>query len=125
MKLYHTPTGHWAGTKDDAAALAKEHDTTFDLCDVPYDKAGLLVFLNSHRVGAALAVSTSHTPQSSEKPAESKIEPWLSEWERRMKATKDRNDAMLALEHAILAAPLETAVRLGELVMSRMRKFTI
>lgn len=52
MRLYRTPTGQWAGTQEDAKALAKAEGITWTLVDVPVDKPGLLAFLNLHRVGA-------------------------------------------------------------------------
>ena len=67
MKLYRTPTGHWAGTKDDAAALAKAHNTTYEQCEVPYDKAGLLAFLNEHKVGA-VAIAAVEAPAPAPTP---------------------------------------------------------
>ncbi len=51
MRLYRTPSGKWAGTQDDAKALAKAEGTTWALVEVPVDKPGLLAFLNDHRVG--------------------------------------------------------------------------
>lgn len=118
MKLYRTPTGHWAGTKDDAAFLAKTHDTTYEPCEVPYDKAGLIAFLNDFQVGAVPTAPVEDelrfkvqktvdggTVVVKAPPAAQKI------WDR------------LALEEAILEAPLDTALALGELVMSRMRDF--
>lgn len=108
MKLYRTPTGHWAGTKDDAAFLAKTHNTTYEQCEVPYDKAGLLAFLNDFQVGAEQAPQTPqapvvHVPQTPH--------PAQKQWDR------------LAVEEFIMYAPLDTAVALAELVMSRIRDF--
>ena len=53
MRLYRTPAGEWAGTQEDARALAKATGTTWLLVEVPVGKPGLLAFLNEHRVGAA------------------------------------------------------------------------
>lgn len=53
MRLYRTPAGEWAGTQEDAKALAKAAGTTWFLVEVPVGKPGLLAFLNNHRVGAA------------------------------------------------------------------------
>ena len=50
MKLYVTPMGHWTGTQADAKKLAKQHNTTCDVFEVPVDKKGLLDFLNEHQV---------------------------------------------------------------------------
>lgn len=108
MKLYRTPTGHWAGTKDDAAFLAKTHNTTYEQCEVPYDKAGLLAFLNDFQVGAEQVTQTTQTPvvQAPQIP-----HPAQKQWDR------------LAVEEFILVSPLDTALALNELVMSRMRDF--
>jgi hypothetical protein len=120
MKLYRTPTGHWAGTKDEAIVIAKAHDTTYEQYDVPYDKAGLLAFLNGYKVGA---VPTSSGPTDDTdfvvvrspvfvKPSEVTRSHSQKIWDR------------MELEDAILAAPLDTAVALAELVMCRIRDFT-
>jgi len=108
MKLYRTPTGHWAGTKDDAAFLAKTHNTTYEQCEVPYDKAGLLAFLNDFQVGAEQIPQTIQAPvvQAPQTP-----HPAQKQWDR------------LAVEEFILVSPLDTALALNELVMSRMRDF--
>ena len=110
MKLYRTPTGHWAGAKDDAALLAKTHDTTFEPYEVPYDKASLLAFLNDFKVGAENTATVVQTVIA-EKPAPVVSETMQKVWDR------------MAIEEAILLAPLDTALALGELVMSRMRDF--
>ncbi|WP_066803308.1 hypothetical protein [Sphingomonas asaccharolytica] len=52
MRLYVTTRGSWAGTQDDAKALAKAEGGTWELSEVPVDKASLLGFLNAHKVGA-------------------------------------------------------------------------
>lgn len=111
MKLYRTHTGHWAGNQDDARALAKAYDTEWEPCEVPDNKAGLLAFLNEHSVGADKPTQIVYraepvTPAKPEEPKE------LKGWTR------------LDMEEAILSAPLETAVALAELVMSRIRDFT-
>ncbi len=46
------PIRQMAGSQDDAKALAKAGGTTWALVEVAVDKAGLLAFLNDHRVGA-------------------------------------------------------------------------
>ena len=53
MRLYLSPDGVWTGTQADAKAHAKEHATTWKEVEVPVDKAGLMSFLNQHKVGAA------------------------------------------------------------------------
>lgn len=123
MKLYNTPTGHWAGTQDEAKALAKQHNTSWAQCEVPYDKAGLLAFLNQHRVGA-VEVSTPASQQEVVAVETNIGQQWLADWQRKMANQEAANAADVALCDAILACPLDTALRLGELVMSRMRDFT-
>lgn len=113
MKLYRTPTGHWAGNQDDARALAKDLNTTWEPCEVPDNKAGLLAFLNKYSVGAeSFDTPEVHTPKVepvAQTPA--LVHPAQKQWDR------------LAMEEAILVAPLDTAVALAELVMSRIRDF--
>tara|TARA_R100001015_G_C4635048_1_gene203270 strand:- start:9978 stop:10415 length:438 start_codon:yes stop_codon:yes gene_type:complete len=46
MKLYYNSKGQWAGNQDDAKAFG----LPFEQCDVPYDKKGLLEFLNENAV---------------------------------------------------------------------------
>lgn len=111
MKLYRTPTGHWAGTKDDAAFLAKTHNTTYQQCDVPYDKPGLLAFLNDFQVGA-------ETPAQSE-PQVEVVKELVTDANPLRTAQLKR----LELEEAIWEAPLEVAVALAEIVMNRIREF--
>jgi hypothetical protein len=48
MKLY-THNGQWFGTQADA----RKGGASIDPIEVPVDKAGLLEFLNAHRVGHA------------------------------------------------------------------------
>lgn len=119
MKLYRTPTGHWAGTKDEAITIAKAHDTTYEQYDVPYDKAGLLAFLNGFKVGA-VSTPPSQTDDTQfvvvrtpvfVKPSEVTRSHPQKIWDR------------MELEDAIMDAPLDTAIALAELVMSRIRDF--
>jgi hypothetical protein len=111
MKLYRTPTGHWAGTKDDAAAIAKTHNTTYEQCEVPYDKAGLLAFLNDFRVGAK------------NEPVEPISYERVPEPEPRQPTLHEKQMHRLAVEEFIFAAPLEVAIAVGEIAMNRMRDF--
>lgn len=115
MKLYRTPTGHWAGTKDDAAALAKAHKTTYEQCEVPYDKAGLLAFLNEHKVGA-VAIAAVEAPA----PASTPVAPTPVVFEE---TTHQKQMRRLEVEEFIFAAPLEVAMAMGEIAMNRMRDF--
>lgn len=115
MKLYRSPTGHWHGTKEDAEAFAKKFTTTWEVCEVPYDKKGLLAFLNEHKVGRTQYAETfpmEKLPPVEPNPTVPQLNPTLQKvWDR------------MAIEEAILEAPLDTALALGELVMSRMRDF--
>lgn len=50
MKLYRTPKGTWAGTQADARKETREEGSkpgSWREVEVPTDKAGLLLFLNS------------------------------------------------------------------------------
>lgn len=53
MKLYQSPDGVWTGTQADAKAHAKANATTWEEAEVAVDKAGLMAFLNLHRVGGS------------------------------------------------------------------------
>jgi hypothetical protein len=110
MKLYRTPTGHWAGTKDEAITIAKAHDTTYEQYDVPYDKAGLLAFLNGFKVGAE---QTSQAPV----PAPTPTPVVFAE------TVHQKQLHRMAVEDFILESSLDTALALNELVMCRMRDF--
>lgn len=60
MILYKTPAGVWTGTQADARAAAKAESgdpKNWVEFNVPVDKAGLLWFLNEHRVAASNAVA--------------------------------------------------------------------
>jgi hypothetical protein len=120
MKLYRTPTGHWAGTKDEAITIAKAHDTTYEQYDVPYDKAGLLAFLNGFQVGAT---SAANSPVDEEPFVVVRSPVFVKRSEVTRTASQKLWDRM-ELEDAILEAPLDTAVALAELVMCRIRDFT-
>ena len=113
MKLYRSPTGHWHGTKEDAEAFAKKFTTTWEVCEVPYDKKGLLAFLNEHKVGQTQYAETF--------PIE-KLPPVEAAPVYQNPATVKVHQR-LDVEEFIMLAPLDTALALGELVMSRMRDF--
>tara|TARA_R110002072_G_scaffold172235_2_gene326195 strand:+ start:345 stop:689 length:345 start_codon:yes stop_codon:yes gene_type:complete len=53
MRLYTDNKGVWAGTQSDAKKL----DGSFELAEVPTDKATLLTFLNEYQVGQADVIS--------------------------------------------------------------------
>lgn len=116
MKLYRSPTGHWAGNQEEAKALGKEHSTTFQLCDVPYDKAGLLSFLNEHRVGAQTNTAVSV-------PAQPVAQPSYVEVQDRTTALRQKLLDRLSMEEYITQAPLDEAVALAEHIMARIRDF--
>ena len=120
MKLYRTPTGHWAGTKDEAITIAKAHNTTYWQYDVPYDKAGLLAFLNGFKVGATIA------PEDTvdEEPFVIVRTPVFVKPSEVTRSSPQKMQDRMELEDAILTAPLDTAVALAELVMCRIRDFT-
>jgi hypothetical protein len=120
MKLYRTPTGHWAGTKDEAITIAKVHDTAYEQYDVPYDKAGLLAFLNGFKVGATPAANS---PVDDE-PFVIVRKPVFVKPSEVTSSSPQKIQDRMELEDAILAAPLDTAVALAELVMCRIRDFT-
>ncbi len=50
MKLYVNHLGQWAGNQDDA----RSYGHAFDQVEVPYDKKGLLKFLNENKVTVGL-----------------------------------------------------------------------
>lgn len=65
MILYKTPAGVWTGTQADARAAAKVESgdpKNWVEINVPVDKAGLMAFLNDHRVGAAASVVATPEP---------------------------------------------------------------
>jgi len=58
MKLYVNHLGQWVGNQDEARA----NGHPFEQVEVPYDKKGLLEFLNEHKVAALLDSSTRMAP---------------------------------------------------------------
>ena len=66
MKLYVNHLGQWAGNQEDAKKLGH----SFETCDVPYDKKGLLEFLNANQVTLGSTSSEGHDPERipSQKP---------------------------------------------------------
>lgn len=68
MRLYQSPDGVWTGTQADAKAHARDANTTWKETEVPVDKAGLMAFLNQHRVGAASSVSPAPAPAAPPPP---------------------------------------------------------
>lgn len=115
MRLYLSPDGVWTGTQADAKAHAKDHATTWKEVEVPVDKAGLMAFLNKHKVGAAGPVVSSAPPlpeivkQEATKPAPATPLPLSIQ--------------TLPLEEAIWKLPLDEAVRLGGVILERVREF--
>lgn len=78
MILYKTPAGVWTGTQADARASAKEESgdpKNWVEVNVPVDKAGLMAFLNTYRVGGN--VISVETVAYVEEPREtSDDDPW-------------------------------------------------
>jgi hypothetical protein len=71
MKLYQSPDGVWTGTQADAKAHAREAGVSWREVEVPTDKAGLMAFLNEHRVGAKQPNElASVVPQATASPAQ-------------------------------------------------------
>ena len=66
MKLYVNHLGQWAGNQEDAKKLGHP----FETCDVPYDKKGLLEFLNTNQVTIGSKPPEDHDPERipSQKP---------------------------------------------------------
>ena len=67
MILYKTPAGVWTGTQADARASAKTESgdpKNWVEIDVPVNKAGLMEFLNEHRVGAVRVDVSSPPPEA-------------------------------------------------------------
>ena len=76
MILYKTPAGVWTGTQADARASAKTESgdpKNWVEIDVPVNKAGLMEFLNEHRVGATL-IDVFSPPPAAEPDADD--DPW-------------------------------------------------
>lgn len=74
MILYKTPAGVWTGTQADARAAAKAESgdpKNWVEINVPVDKAGLMEFLNEHRVGA---VSPKLLPQEDPRNDDPEVE---------------------------------------------------
>ena len=74
MKLYQSPDGVWTGTQADAKAHARESATTWKETEVPVDKAGLLAFLNRHRVGVSVSQVVSAPAQEQTAPAAAPVQ---------------------------------------------------
>lgn len=77
MILYKTPAGVWTGTQADARASAKTESgdpKNWVEIDVPVNKAGLMEFLNEHRVGASLIDVFSPPPAAAEPDTDD--DPW-------------------------------------------------
>lgn len=111
MRLYTSPDGVWTGTQADAKAHAKQALTTWEEVDVPVDKAGLLSFLNEHKVG-----SLAHELFSAEILPEKIVEPVAPK-------PVPMPIQTLPLEEAIWNLPLDQAVRLGGILFERIREF--
>lgn len=102
MKLYFT-NSRWVGTKEEALNIAKQFNVPWEPVEVPYDKAGLIEFLNQLPAAAVEIVA------APEVVAE------LTLAQKQVHRT--------AIETAILESPLSVAYSLAELVMSRLSEF--
>jgi len=58
MRLYRTDAGKWAGTQEEARALAKSAGCAWHQVEVPTDKPGLLAFLNQEQALYRAAAAT-------------------------------------------------------------------
>lgn len=120
MRLYLSPDGVWTGTQADAKAHARDANTTWKEFEVPVDKAGLLSFLNEYRVGAAVPpVSSAETLADR---AEVTVTPVQVD-DRPAPSPLPMSIQTIPLEEAIWELPLEEAVKLGGIVMERIREF--
>ena len=129
MKLYVTPTGHWTGTQADAKKLAKQHNTTCDVFEVPVDKKGLLDFLNEHQVS-----TLSDGPTGAEEVTppvvvgveeEVKIvgetrEEYMRKWRQEQADWSAEFEVRTAIEDALWEAPLSDLAGYTSVVISRL-----
>ena len=104
MKLYFT-NSRWVGTKEEAMNIAKQFSVGWEPVEVPYDKAGLIEFLNQLQLPAA-AVEIVAAPE---------VVAELTLAQKQVHRT--------AIEAAILESPLSVTYSLAELVMSRLSEF--
>ena len=129
MKLYVTPTGYWTGTQADAKKLAKQHNTTCDVFEVPVDKKGLLDFLNEHQVS-----TLSEGPTGAEEVTppvvvgveeEVKIvgetrEEYMRKWRQEQADWSAEFEVRTAIEDALWEAPLSDLAGYTSVVISRL-----
>ena len=129
MKLYVTPMGHWTGTQADAKKLAKQHNTTCDVFEVPVDKKGLLDFLNEHQVN-----TLSDDPARAEEATapvvvgveeEVKVvgetrEQYMRKWRQEQADWKAESDVRTAIEEALWEAPFNDLAGYTSVVISRL-----
>lgn len=117
MRLYQSPDGVWTGTQADAKAHAKAANTTWKETEVPVDKAGLMAFLNAHKVGATgPVVFSAPSPAPCEfvevEQPTAAVQPDKPQWVQ-----------TLNIEEALWELPLHEAIRLGGIVVERIREF--
>ena len=129
MKLYVTPMGHWTGTQADAKKLAKQHNTTCDVFEVPVDKKGLLDFLNEHQVS-----TLSDDPAGPEEVTapvvvgveeEVKVvgdprEQYMRKWRQEQADWGAEFEVRTAIEDALWEAPLSDLAGYTSVVISRL-----
>lgn len=109
MILYKTPAGVWTGTQADARAAAKVESgdpKNWVEIDVPVNKAGLMEFLNEHRVGAVRVDVFSPPPEAPIVAEED--DPWgLAEVEPELAKPKPASER--ALDRTTFAPLAKTA----------------
>jgi len=133
MKLYSTPQGHWTGTQADAKKLAKEHNTSCDIAEVPVDKKGLLAFLNERRVKTCEVDATeSNAGDLGEKvtavaevEVERKIigeprEQYMRTWRQEQADLDAEFKVRTAIEDVLLEAPLDDLAQYTSVLISRL-----
>lgn len=129
MKLYVTPMGHWTGTQADAKKLAKQHNTTCDVFEVPVDKKGLLDFLNEHQVNTLSddpgRAEEATAPVVVEVEEEAKIvgqtrEQYMRNWRQEQADWKIESEIKIAIEDVLWESPLKDLAGYASVVISRL-----
>jgi|TARA_R110000824_G_scaffold61694_1_gene163840 hypothetical protein len=129
MKLYVTPTGEWTGTQTDAKKLAKQHNTTCDVFEVPVDKKGLLDFLNEHQVsinsGLESRITEVTTPVVAGREEEVKIvgqtrEAYMRNWRQEQADWNSEYKCNEAIETVLWDAPNQFLGNYIAIIIDRM-----
>jgi hypothetical protein len=117
--------GHWTGTQADAKKLAKQHNTTCDVFEVPVDKKGLLDFLNEHQVNTL----SDHpaAPEEVTAPAVEEVkivgqtrEQYMRNWRQEQADLGAEFDVRIAIEDALWESPLHELAGYTSVVISRL-----